>query len=244
MQRGRRLKPYLVPGFLLFLAGCGFLPLPVTVASVILDGISLAATEKTVADHGLSMVAGRDCALWRGMTGGEFCRDELDNDVLLAANDENTEDLDDDGFDEDLLWAAAPDDDDEETDGSGLGEETAIAALPDAAPITVAEIPPPPAPSPGPAPARTTASGFHYVLASFTNQGNAKRMVRRNAKIKSRAVTATVSGKTVYRIVVGPFAAFERKAARESLAAAGYTDAWGLKLRKNNEQNVLLAAVR
>ncbi len=238
MKRGQRLKPYFVPGFLLFLAGCGFLPLPVTVASVLLDGISLATTEKTVADHGLSMVAGRDCALWRGMTGGDFCRDDPNS--LLAANDESLKELDDDGYDEDLLWAAADDEGDE-------GAEN-VAALPDATSITVAKIAPPPATLPPrkatKAPGPPAAFGFHYVLASFTNPDNADRMVRRNTKINARAVTAVVSGRTVYRIVVGPFTAFERKAARKILAASGYTDAWGLKLRKNSEPNVLLAAAR
>ncbi len=211
MKRGRPLKPFLTLGFLLFLAGCGFLPLPVTVASIVLDAISLATTEKTVADHGLSFVAGRDCALWRGMTGGDLCRDDP-------------------------------------------GEETVTAPLPDTAPVAVAKVEtrmlPPPAPAPAPAPTpkaadRPSAYGFHYVLASFTNPGNAERMVRRGgAKIKTRAVTAIVSGKTVYRIVVGPFAPSERKAARENLAASGFANAWGLKLKKNGEPVVLLAASR
>lgn len=237
MKRAQPLKPFLTLGFLLFLAGCGFLPLPVTVASIVLDGISLATTEKTVADHGLSFVAGRDCALWRGMTGGDLCRDDPGEGVLSASNEE-------DGFDEDLMLAAA---DDDETEDAAPGEETAIAALARTAPMAVEKVEtrtlPPPAAATKEAD-RPDAYGFHYVLASFTNPGNAERMVRRNQDIKTRAVTAMVLGKTVYRIVVGPFAPLERKAVRKNLAASGFPTAWGLELRKHGKPNVLLAAAR
>lgn len=49
------------------LGGCA-LPMPVTVASQALDGLSLAATDKTRTDLGISAVMERDCALWRGIT--------------------------------------------------------------------------------------------------------------------------------------------------------------------------------
>ncbi len=66
------------------LGGCA-LPPPVTVASWALDGISLLTTEKTLTDHGLSAVSGKDCALWRGLTEGNVCRDERGN-ILIAAH--------------------------------------------------------------------------------------------------------------------------------------------------------------
>jgi len=46
------------------LAGCG-LPLAVTVGSYAADGVSYIATGKSVTDHGLTAVTGRDCALLR-----------------------------------------------------------------------------------------------------------------------------------------------------------------------------------
>ncbi len=70
----------------LLLGGCA-LPVPVQIASWALDGISYLATEKSVADHGLSMVAQQDCAVLRGLLSqGEFCRDFKDSTTVLVDN--------------------------------------------------------------------------------------------------------------------------------------------------------------
>jgi len=78
-----------------FLAGCA-MPVPVTIASFILDGFSIATTNKTVTDHGLSFVAQQDCAVWRGFTEGELCREgDADRELITAlaeeAEDEESE---------------------------------------------------------------------------------------------------------------------------------------------------------
>ncbi len=67
--RGFILLPIIV------LQGCA-LPVPVQVASWVIDGISCLATEKSVADHGVSLVAQKDCAMWRGFKGEAFCRED------------------------------------------------------------------------------------------------------------------------------------------------------------------------
>jgi len=69
----------------LLLAGCGA-PVGVQVASLIADGISFITTEKTLTDHGLSAVAGEDCAVWRGLKGEDICRetDAADHPGVLA----------------------------------------------------------------------------------------------------------------------------------------------------------------
>ncbi len=77
-----RLGVVLLP---LFVAGCG-LPPAVTIASFAIDAISLAVSEKTVADHALSQIAQKDCAMWRGFTGDELCIDE-DSAFAVAAAD-------------------------------------------------------------------------------------------------------------------------------------------------------------
>lgn len=58
----------------LVLGGCG-MPVGVQIASLFADGLSFLTTEKTLGDHGLSAVAGQDCAVWRGLTGENICRD-------------------------------------------------------------------------------------------------------------------------------------------------------------------------
>jgi hypothetical protein len=50
------------------LSGCGIPPI-ISVASLVLDFASYGATGKTVADHGLSAVLRKDCALLRGLEG-------------------------------------------------------------------------------------------------------------------------------------------------------------------------------
>lgn len=57
-------------------------PMPLQVASWAADGIAYLTTEKSVTDHGLSLVAGKDCALWRGIKGEEICRVEEEEDQL------------------------------------------------------------------------------------------------------------------------------------------------------------------
>lgn len=56
----------------IFLSGCA-LPLPVKIASWALDGISFVATKKSITDHGISVIAGRDCAMMRAVTKGRIC---------------------------------------------------------------------------------------------------------------------------------------------------------------------------
>lgn len=67
------------------LGGCA-LPLPAKLASWALDGISYMATKKSVTDHGLSMVVGKDCALLRMVTRkGEVCTDNAARETAVAA---------------------------------------------------------------------------------------------------------------------------------------------------------------
>ncbi len=70
----------------LLLGGCA-LPLPVQVASWALDGLSYVTTQKSVADHGLSAVANRDCSVLRGilLEAGEICRDDGVTGVAVAS---------------------------------------------------------------------------------------------------------------------------------------------------------------
>jgi len=67
----------------LLLGGCA-LPVPLQIASWVLDGVSVLTTQKSVADHGISLLAEKDCAVWRGVVEGEFCRDEIDPTVMVA----------------------------------------------------------------------------------------------------------------------------------------------------------------
>jgi cell division septation protein DedD len=59
----------------ILLSGCA-IPPAISIASYVLDGISYAATGKSVSDHGISAMAGRDCATFRILKGENPCRGE------------------------------------------------------------------------------------------------------------------------------------------------------------------------
>ena len=65
----------------LFLAGCA-LPPAVTVASLVLDGVSYISTGKSSTDHAISAIAHEDCALLRVVDDKPIC--DPDGDVLVA----------------------------------------------------------------------------------------------------------------------------------------------------------------
>ena len=67
----------------LILSGCA-VPTAVSIATLTADAFSLVVSEKTLADHAISQIAQKDCALWRGFTGEEVCVDE-DGTVAVAA---------------------------------------------------------------------------------------------------------------------------------------------------------------
>ena len=80
-----RLKKAITLGFAaLVLSGCA-VPVPIQVASWALDGLSYMVSQKSVTDHGISMIAEQDCALWRGLTEGSICH-QNDDAVLIVAD--------------------------------------------------------------------------------------------------------------------------------------------------------------
>ena len=69
------------------LGGCA-LPVPIQVASWAIDGLSYLMTEKTIADHGISVLAQKDCAVLRGLLDdGQICRDYDDTGTMVADGD-------------------------------------------------------------------------------------------------------------------------------------------------------------
>lgn len=62
------------------LSGCA-MPIPIQVASWLMDGVSLVATEKTLPDHALSAMLEQDCAMWRVVPDGDVCRDQSADDA-------------------------------------------------------------------------------------------------------------------------------------------------------------------
>ena len=89
------------------LGGCA-LPVPVQIASWALDGLAYLMTEKTMADHSISVLAQKDCAVLRGLLDdGDFCRNYDDTAIMVAGGGAGFVLIDDgdDGVDRDQLGA-------------------------------------------------------------------------------------------------------------------------------------------
>ena len=57
----------------LFVGGC-FLPVNMTIVSLVVNGFSVAATGKGTADHALSAISNQDCAMLRIAVSEAICR--------------------------------------------------------------------------------------------------------------------------------------------------------------------------
>jgi hypothetical protein len=77
-------KKILILACTLMLGGCA-LPVPLQIASWAVDGLLFITTEKTMADHGVSLVVQRDCAMLRVITEGTLCRDDDSATVVAEA---------------------------------------------------------------------------------------------------------------------------------------------------------------
>ena len=73
-------RSLILAGLCMALTGCLF-PTPVSIVSSGLDVVSFVASGKTVADHGVSLVAGEDCAMIRILE-GELCREAVEYDQV------------------------------------------------------------------------------------------------------------------------------------------------------------------
>lgn len=81
------LKPIvLLAGLVLALAGCTNSWNPVdsqTAGYAVIDGVSLVNTDKSVIDHGYSLLTGKDCSIVRKQLEGVYCIDPDEEPVLV-----------------------------------------------------------------------------------------------------------------------------------------------------------------
>ena len=67
---------------LLWLSGCVALPPWVSYVSFGVDGAVLVITDKTPADHAISLALDKDCALWRFVKRQEICQEDQEKRTL------------------------------------------------------------------------------------------------------------------------------------------------------------------
>lgn len=211
-----------------FMVGACAAPVPIQVASWLIDGLSYLTTDKTLSDHGISVVMGRDCAMLRTVTEGELCRDE--EKTAVAALDRTL---------------GIPDGQQDARGVAGLDPTaSALASFETAAGPSIGSLLPTPIDvqvaavdatgvidlTPVPMSAKTRADTgqtlLYYSLASFKTERQAQKVASSRPDVASSVMSAEVEGQTVFRVVVGPVKPTERSAVKRKIAAAGFQDSW------------------
>lgn len=237
-----------------FLGGCA-LPVPVQIASWALDGISLLATEKSLTDHGISMVTKKDCALWRGVTGREICVDNTDDagTVLLASAEPSVAPKPEEPV---LVTSIAGGEDATPTPNAVVTVEelvdfdTASGSVA-ARPVEQQQLP---VFDPDDALVETERvlntreegqrllipgrrmwssnqdASLYYVIGSFSRRDNARKFVRGHSDLGPAVMASRLDGKEVYRVAVGPFGGDQKLKVRRKIYKAGLKDAWAIRI--------------
>ncbi|MHA1598975.1 MAG: SPOR domain-containing protein [Alphaproteobacteria bacterium] len=219
-----------------FLGACA-LPLQYQIASWAIDGISLLTTEKSIADHGISMVAQKDCALWRGVTGKEICVDNMDDagTVLLAAA-RPTPSARPEVVTSIAPWqveAAMP----ETTPPEPVVTVEALAVI-----TTPAEpVEPVAALNVGNKAERLLIPGrrmwssdldanLYFVIGSFSERDNARQFVRNQPELGPAVMASRLDGNEIYRVAVGPFVGDQKTRISRKIKAAGLNSSWAIRI--------------
>lgn len=238
----------------LMLGGCA-LPVPLQIASWALDGFSLLATQKSITDHGLSIVAQQDCALWRGVTEGQVCRETDPMAIMVAEGDVVTEGTTPETGSamtslQTMLTTktvepeqTAPDSWVVQADAVDVVENTAeepvqvasvepTAAVEDEAPSwqMVSEEPEMIAPVSDDLASYNATPGDYFVIGSFGVWDNAKRFALKHAPLDARIIAASVADYRVFRIVVGPYTADNQNTLRGNIRSAKIDDIWAVRV--------------
>ena len=236
---------------LLLLQGC-FLPVPVRLATWAINGVSYVTTEKSITDHGLTAIAKKDCAVWRGLVGDEICTDSEEPPVVVASVETKPETEPDISTLANFETAAGVS---EPPNPNPIADEVQIvsgkpANVPVSGKLAVfAPAPRKPAfdppiesmiarakakPSPAmvlpPRAGINAAAGVYFVIGSFAEIDNATSLMDRHDGLDPVMVTAKLDGRDLYRVAVGPFGKTELKTARRVLTRAGIFDAWAIRM--------------
>lgn len=230
-------------------------------ASLFADGISLVTTDKTLTDHGLSAIAGKDCAVWRGIKGEDICFDETEKSIVLAEAPppQHPSNLGEDG-DSSVFFgderAVSQETKPDVTQTAWKAPETPggqpVKAVPASPVITSKLLPTPPVTTklaviePASAPEIPAATeikgGTFYVIASFRENAAAHRFSNKHSVWRARVLEGTASGKTVFRVAIGPVGKSDTRVSRGQLIKSGFKGAWAIKVSQPQVAIELAAA--
>ncbi|MBM3541916.1 MAG: hypothetical protein FJX51_07705, partial [Alphaproteobacteria bacterium] len=198
------------------LSACA-LPPALSLASLAADGLSYAATKKSVQDHALSAAVGEDCALWRVVTGLAICRPNEAESVAAEV-----------AVEADAPQVSPPDEDIQVAQlslppvaplGTSVGPiasdapspappvAAAPAPAPASAPVVAIEAIPASSPVPPAPTAKPSAPSVYVVLASYGDAPRAEAAARAHGKWGAHVLEGIAAGRPVHRVVAGPYSA-------------------------------------
>ncbi len=234
----------------ILISGCA-LPVPLQVASWALDGVSYVMTEKSITDHGLSVVAQKDCAVWRGVTEGELCREwNEDEDTFLASisglADGPFPSIEGNGmrslttpisisndtkisyFRQDILPVTKPSQHVSITSKDFDENQKPMIRGLDSQVKRLASA------SPKTIflnPLNEPVAGIYFVIGSFRNYGNARNLASKQGLLLPTVLTAKLKKSSIYRVVVGPVEPGAEKALYKKIAGVGFQDIWAIRVQ-------------
>ncbi|HUK10711.1 MAG TPA: SPOR domain-containing protein [Stellaceae bacterium] len=196
------MRKYVLLALPVLASGCA-LPPALVVASYGADGLSYLSSGKSLGDHGISTVLDEDCALHRFLDDKPICRDFNPpyEGLLLEPAPPPPEAAQN--------QPPAPPTETASEPGKSLATGEVALALA-AIPNDVADEGP----------------RRFLVLGSFTERENAVRLTKRLGETGVAVVPAAVGGRTVYRVVAGPFTATEVAQLRTQLAGKTPETPW------------------
>jgi len=249
---------------LFWLSGCA-LPPAIQITSWALDGISYIATKKSATDHGLSIIAQKDCAMLRVVLGPkELCRD-FDDDATEIADGMAYKQL----FEENEFITASADPLAEfEPSGGGDNsydpetEQNQLQKSPlqgELAMLDDNEGLGPYGGGPYESSYGTIISdagkvqstqiaenrsepevGFYSVIGSFKNHTNARKLSEQHRVLTPSVLSAKLNSSILYRVVVGPFSKNDEKSVKVEIYQAGISDTWTIQVKPGDWRMAVL----
>ena len=212
------------------LSGCA-MPLPFQIASWALDGISYITTEKSVTDHGISIVAQKDCALLRVIQGNDICSTYDDSGTIAVAETSN-----EDTTDEITVMSVGG----EIVNTGSLAEVEKKPQLPEPPISNYVNVQPGSEQNP-----RLLISGtrvwsdrmdadMYYVVGSFSNWNYAQSLISKHNDLGPAVLVSLLNGNKIYRVAVGPFKSYQRRDVKLSIEKSGISNAWAMHINHQN----------
>ena len=210
----------------IILSGCA-MPLPFQIASWALDGISYIATEKSVTDHGISIVTQKDCALLRVVQGDDICST---NDIrgTIALSETGYADT----VDEITVMGVGR----EKANTLVVAETETNSQLPKVSTSNYLNVQPKSAENP-----RLLILGervwsdrldadMYYVVGSFFNRDYAQSLISKYSDLGPAVLVSLLNGNKIYRVAVGPFKRYQRRDVKQSIEKSGIRSAWAIQI--------------